>query len=418
MKKVALVTSGYMPVPASLGGAVECLDDYLIKQNEIEHKCNIEVFSCYEPNAEKDSFTLKNTKVRFIKTPEIIKLGDLAIYYVVKFLKPHAQTMSYRYILQRLYFIAKVAKVLHLENYDEVMLENHATLLLVMKKYKNYEKYKGRFIYHLHNEQKTLYGCEEVLKNVKTVATVSNYISSCIKKGAPVLRDNQIQVWRNCVDSERFGSTENTMKSKQLREEYGIKDDEIVALYTGRLSPEKGIKELLLAFKDCNMEKLRLVIAGGYFSGDKKIKNVYEDELRQLTEKIGKRIIFTGFVDYHEIPDLYMMSDFVVIPSIWNDPAPLTVIETITSGKPLITTKSGGIPEYANEKCAILLERDSALIENLRNAIILLSVDDKKRLEMSENSIKVSKEWGLPQFYKGFIDILNQKVELHDPEVD
>lgn len=32
--QVALITSGYMPVPASLGGAVETLDTYLIRENE------------------------------------------------------------------------------------------------------------------------------------------------------------------------------------------------------------------------------------------------------------------------------------------------------------------------------------------------------------------------------------------------
>ena len=54
-KKVALITSGYFPVPAAMGGAVEALDENLIKQNEIENRIQLIVFSCYNEKAEKDS---------------------------------------------------------------------------------------------------------------------------------------------------------------------------------------------------------------------------------------------------------------------------------------------------------------------------------------------------------------------------
>ena len=407
MKKIALITSGYMPVPASLGGAVECLDDYLINQNETEQRCNIDVFSCYEAEAEKIAAALRSTSVKFIKTPVILKLGDLIIYNIIRILRPHSQTMSYRYILKRLYFISKVAKILHVENYDEVMLENHATLLMIMKKYKNHKKYKGRFIYHLHNEQNNLYGCEDVLKDAKFVATVSEYISKCIRSKVPELKDSQIKIWKNCVDSTKFGSDSAKLKAEQLKIKYNIPKDKILILFTGRLSPEKGIRELLMAFKDCHNNNLHLIIAGGYFSGNDKIKNVYEEELKRLTMSIKDKITFTGFVDYKEVPALYMMSDIVIVPSTWNDPAPLTVIEAITSGKPLITTESGGIPEYANKNCAILLARNNCLVDELTNAIEELASDENKRNKMSIAALNTSKSWSIPQYYKTFVEMID-----------
>ena len=407
--KVAIVTSGYLPVPASLGGAVECLDDYIIKENEKQAKCELVVFSCYNKKSEDISRALVHTCVEFIKTPALIRVADWFIYYIVKTIKPHSQTMSYRYILKRLYFIDAVAKKLNSENYDRVMIENHATLLITLKKKNNYRKYEKRYFYHLHNEQNNLYGCEEVIKNVRKIGTVSGYISGCIKRKVPDLSSEQVTVWRNCVNSERFGSDYSKQKAIEMRSSLGIGNEELVILFTGRLSPEKGIKELLKAFSDVKNEKVRLVIAGGYLSGDTKVSNKYEKELKDLAKQIGDKIIFTGFVEYNDIPVLYQIADIVVVPSIWNDPAPLTVIETITSGVPLITTNSGGIIEYADEQCAIILERDDKLVYNLTRSIENLLNNPKKRKEMSIAALERSKNWTISEFYNNFLECLEIK---------
>jgi glycosyltransferase involved in cell wall biosynthesis len=98
-----------------------------------------------------------------------------------------------------------------------------------------------------------------------------------------------------------------------------------------------------------------------------------------MAEKAGERIIFTGFVNYKDMPALYAMADVCVLPSIWDDPAPLAVIEAMTSGRPLITTRSGGIPEYADKNCAVILERDANLVTNLATAMRELAMDDNRR---------------------------------------
>ena len=107
------------------------------------------------------------------------------------------------------------------------------------------------------------------------------------------------------------------------------------------------------------------------------------------------------------MPCLYAISDVVVLPSIWNDPAPLTVIESITAGKPLITTYSGGIPEYVNSSDAIILPINDKLVNNLTTSMKLLA-DDKKTREDLEKAAKVeSKSWTKRSFYDDFVDIIN-----------
>ena len=85
------------------------------------------------------------------------------------------------------------------------------------------------------------------------------------------------------------------------------------------------------------------------------------------------------------MPAIYAMSDICCLPSIWNDPAPLAVIEALASGKPLITTKSGGIPEYADDQAAVILEKDENLVSNLSSAIKNLAADPKKREDMGRH---------------------------------
>lgn len=404
--KIGVITSGYLPVPAVLGGAVESLDDYLVDENEKNNKCEFVIFTCYHPEAEKVINTKKHTTAEFIKIPTYIKILDKIVYHIVKDILKRKKVMSYRYIFQRVYFIDKISKKLENGNYDKILIENHASLFITLKRRNNAKRYEGRYYYHLHNEQHTFYGCEEIIRKCQKIMTVSTYISNSIKNTLGNIDENRIKVLRNCVNIERFGSQEDKIRAVELRKKYGIQEGEKVILFTGRLSPEKGIRELLLAFENISDVNAKLVIAGGYLSGVKDVKSDYESQLIELATAMKDRIIFTGFIDYEQMPAVYLMADIVVIPSIWNDPAPLTVIETISSGVPLITTQSGGITEYANNKCAIILDRDENLVTNLTRSIEELLCDKQRMINMSKAGRETAKEWTLENYYNNFIDLI------------
>lgn len=404
--RIAVVTSGYLPVPASLGGAVETLANGLIKENERQGTCELVVFSCYEEKAEEMARLLKHTKVEFIKTPGFFQAIDWVIYHTVKCVCPRVKAISFRYIFKRLYFIEKVAQKLHEENYDRVMIENHASLLLTLKKYHNYKKYAGRFFYHVHNEQRNLYGCGQVLLEVRKVAAISQYIAGHIKEKLPGLRDDQVTVWRNCVDVEYFREKRLKTDVLQLKKELGLSDTDAVVLFVGRLTPEKGVKELLMAFEKIKHKEARLVITGEYFFADKKVSSFYEAELRPLVQRLGDKVILTGYIDYQKMPLVYQMADIVVLPSQWNEPAGLTVIEALSCGRPLITTHSGGIPEYANEECAVLLERDAQLIDRMAAAMNELLLDRPRRDAMAQKARAVSKDWTIQKYFDRFLEVV------------
>ena len=406
--KLAIITSGYLPVPASKGGAVENLVENFIKENESKKNIDITIFSIYDEKAYEKAKLYNNTKVKFIKSIKIIGLFDKLIYFIAKNILKKEKTMSYRYICQRLFFLNKVSKYLKEENYDKVLLENHATLFLALKWRTNYKKYDKKYYYHLHNEITNDYGCTEIIKKCKNIICVSNYIVKQTKKHFNINANDNFDVLKNCIDETEFIGKISEQKISELRDKYKIKKNEKVLLYTGRLTKEKGIKELLLAIKNVKNTNFKLLIVGSFFF-DTNIKNDFITEIENIIKDVKDKVIFTGFIPYTDIPNLYKLADIAVLPSIWDDPAPLTIIEALKSGLPIITTYSGGIPEYVRKENAIILNKENRneLIENLTYNIDELLANENKINEMSKKSIEFSKELTLENYYKNFLKKLN-----------
>ena len=337
----------------------------------------------------------------------LVKAADRCIYWAAKYILREKKLMSYRYIAQRLWYIRKVSKALSKDDasgkapFDKVMIENHATLFMTMQKYGNAERYVDKVYYHLHNEVTNDFGCKHEIAQVKKVLGVSNYIVDTLDKflrehGEGGLRSEQKAVWRNGVDTSRFGSEEADKKAQIFRKKYGIDKNDVVFLFSGRLTPEKGAEELLRAFSEVakKVPNAKLVVAGAFFFNSN-IVSPFEQKLRNLASNptVKNRIIFTGFVNYEDMPAIYAMSDICVLPSIWDDPAPLAVIESLVSGKPLITTRSGGIPEYADEQSAIILERGDQLVDQLADAMTKIARGSDERDAMGAHKTALRSEF-------------------------
>lgn len=400
--KIAIITSGYLPVPATKGGAVESIVENIIKSNEKYKKMQLEIFSCYDSTAEKKSTEYKNTNFRFIALSNIVKLMDKIIYWIAKNILRKEKTMSYRYIVQRLVFLNKVSKILKQEDYDKIVLENHETLFLALRWRKNYKKYEGRYYYHLHNEMKSDYGCRDIIKKTRKILCVSNYIKEQVKKYL-MIPENNIEVLKNCIDTEKFNVGIDESEKIELKKKFGINEGEKVLLFTGRLNKEKGIKELLEAIRLIKRDDFKLLIVGSFFFGTS-IKNNFEKEIKDIIEKIDKKIIFTGYIPYDEIQKIYAIADIAILPSMWEEPAGLTIIESMASGLPVITTNSGGIPEYINDNMSITIDRDSNIVLNIKESITELLDNYALRKKMSKYAKENSKKYNLNDYYKKFMD--------------
>jgi glycosyltransferase involved in cell wall biosynthesis len=98
------------------------------------------------------------------------------------------------------------------------------------------------------------------------------------------------------------------------------------------------------------------------------------------------------------------MADIAVVPSKWEEPFGLTVVEAMAAGLPLITTQSGGIPEICN-KTAIIVEREN-LVDNLATAIRDLYQHPEKRKTIGQAGLMRSKYFDKERFAKDFFQAI------------
>jgi glycosyltransferase involved in cell wall biosynthesis len=89
---------------------------------------------------------------------------------------------------------------------------------------------------------------------------------------------------------------------------------------------------------------------------------------------------------------------------MWEEPFGLTVVEAMAAGLPLITTRSGGIPEIC-EGVATIVNRDN-IVENLANAILDLYHNPEKRVAMSKASLERSKMFDKETYARNFFEAI------------
>lgn len=117
--------------------------------------------------------------------------------------------------------------------------------------------------------------------------------------------------------------------------------DEGYAFYFGRLSVEKGILNVLKAIKQ--LDNGKLIIAGDGPEKEKIEKFITENNLEDRVEMVG-------YLKQEQVKEYIENSRFVVVPSIWYENCPYSILETMEIGRPIIGSQIGGIPELIEDK--------------------------------------------------------------------
>ncbi len=149
-------------------------------------------------------------------------------------------------------------------------------------------------------------------------------------------------------------------------------------MYSGRITPEKGIDLLLDAYAKIG-PKQELVIAGGDREG----------ELARLQQRAAHLDLQTvHFVGHKEKSELYRLlagCSFVVVPSRCPDNSPMSVLESFAHGKPVIGARTGGIPEQIQNGVGMLFEPGNT--EDLAERMRLLLENASVRREMGRAAL-------------------------------
>src|SRR5680860_25939 len=140
-------------------------------------------------------------------------------------------------------------------------------------------------------------------------------------------------------DEDKFSVIYNpytaSLEASENEKRSAIKDEYL--LYFGRLSKEKGLSTLIEAIK-ISSRKLKLVGRGPE-----------KENLEKLAKELGADVEFLGFKSGQELKDIIMKAKATVIPSIWYENMPLSLLEALNLGCPVIASNIGGMPEIIKE---------------------------------------------------------------------
>ena len=134
------------------------------------------------------------------------------------------------------------------------------------------------------------------------------------------------------IDIEQFDSDPSVRQ--KLRAEFGVQESDVVVGFVGRLTEIKNISLLLHAAALIRERKdVKFAIVG-----DGHLRPDLEQKAASLD--IGSNTIFLG--NRSDISDIYSALDIVALTSL-NEGTPLSLIEAMAAGKPVISTGVGGV---------------------------------------------------------------------------
>ena len=237
--------------------------------------------------------------------------------------------------------------------------------------------YSIKVVWHVRNYQKNIFlsyliNFFSTFNSVKKIICVSKSTMSQFKI------KEKCKVINNGIDTEEFNPT---TVLRELREKFNISKEKIIIGTAGRVVPRKNFEHFVqLGIDVCKKYKkdCLFVLVGDtpYYFGQNLMTKL---KAMVKKENLEDKFIFTGYTDKVEA----YISDFDIffIPSMYEDPFPRVVIESMALGKPVLGYNIGGIGEAIDNKVngySFNLD-DSSVIDS----ILELIEDEELRLRMS-----------------------------------
>jgi glycosyltransferase involved in cell wall biosynthesis len=272
---------------------------------------------------------------------------------------------------------------------------------------------KAKIVLHLHAEwfsQSNPTVLADRLDAVDLVTTVGDYVTDKTKRTFPVVA-GRCETTYNGIDAREFSRDKDYSASRQRRMKR--------ILYSGAVSPHKGLHVLLEAFVPVARQypDVLLDIVGPI--GNYPIEENFDLRDRQtirtlapfyatnpwsalrskllrrgvdregylrylkasLPADVAERVSFLGMIPRSELVDRYYAADIFAFAPIWNEGFGLPPVEAMAAGLPVVTSRSGTVVETVVEgKTGFLVEKNNPA--ELTEALLVLLKDDDRREAM------------------------------------
>lgn len=255
--------------------------------------------------------------------------------------------------------------------------------------------WSDHIVLHLHGDPNRVNMTEpykRALRKASAVVCCSDFVRQAFLRRMPDMVERTFVVYSG-VNWTAFAKAH----SENIRADLGLADSQIALLFAGALHREKGVSQLLEAFRilsrQCN--DVHLLLAGSdriWSHIDSGNRPSYENKLR--AEATGLPITFLGSVPYEQMPKIHQAADILILPSVVQDANPPVVLEAMAAGRPVVASKVGGVPELVMDgETGLLVEAGNVheLVEALNR--LIHDADLRSRLGTHGQTVARQFDW-------------------------
>ncbi|MFC4596972.1 glycosyltransferase family 4 protein [Cohnella hongkongensis] len=355
MLKAAFITPGAYPVPSAMGGSVERVVE--------------KVVPAMQPHVDATIYGRKGTRLPARGTLHGVK--------VVRY--PAASKSEY---------FRRVCRRLTQSKPNVIQVENRPLWVPLLKR-----RFPGsRIGLNLHS---TTFITRPYLTPLKRKACLqaadyiqvnSEFLRSYILKHVPQVSD-KIRVNHLGVDSSRFfgrSTAEGAAMREEMRSRYGW-GGRPVAIYVGRLVPQKGVHHLIAAIPSllAIVPDALVVIVGSARYGSHR-ETGYVKRLHRMARRLKRHVRFQPYVSHRDIPRWLAAADVAVVPSVGREAFGLVNVEAMAAELPVVATRAGGMKEIVVDGSTgfLVSKEPSAIVPELAAQIGYLLANEEIRREM------------------------------------
>lgn len=390
--KIGIFTDAYNPVTSGVVTSINMLEQELKKRGH-----EVYVFTTsksIQPNEHQTLYMLKSIPLLIAKQYK----NRIATFYSREIAKQIKELNLDIVHTQTEFSLGAFGKIIS-RKYDIPFIHTYHTM------WEDYIHYitpiKGRNIY-LKRLARTF--SRGFVRKAECVITPSNKTAKYLKYKCKV-KNKPIYVIPTGIDIQPFNKSNFTLEEKnKLKESLGIKKDEKVILFLGRVAEEKSIDVLMNAmpdvFKSYPNSKFLIV-------GDGPSKKALEEQASSLG--IKDKVVFTGKIPYNEVPKYYNLGDVFINASI-TETQGLTFIEAMAAEVPIVAKYAPNLSEFIkNGKNGILVRKNS----DFKDAIVNVLTNDNLRSTLITNGNSTAKEYSIEQFGDKLEMLYSEIIELH-----
>jgi glycosyltransferase involved in cell wall biosynthesis len=398
--RIAIVAQPFDVVPPERGGSLAIWATELASRLVSEHELTIYCHVAEGQERQSVHDGIRCTRVSIERDERVMRILGFAERAIGKALRRRVDLFYRYYYFGRGYclgYIRAIARQIREQGADVVVVSNFSQFVPTLRAHLRSEK----IILAMHCDWLIELDPGVVRRRLALVDGVCGCSGYIVQGVANAFPEHSAKCFplHNGNNPELFAdSVAATSGGKEIEARYDLTGKTVIA-FVGRVAPEKGVHVLVEAMKRVLRERsdVALLVVGGIsaqppsprwslanderFREFEELKKNYKEHLVGLAAGNENAIHFVGDVSYFELPKYYRRADIFVHPAVWNEPFGMIITEAMACGRPVVSTRAGGIPE-------IVIEGETGLLaepgdpRSLAGAILELVSDPARREAM------------------------------------